>query len=74
MEAHGFASGPSVTFQKEAVRDQKFRRNSYFFIKLYEFLRFTREDEHELHGNMNKVYTEREHELQTMVNKTADFV
>ena len=38
------------------------------------WLRFTREDEHELHGNMNKVYTEREHELQTMVNKTADFV
>ena len=37
-------------------------------------VRFTREDEHELHGNMNKVYTEREHELQTMVNKTADFV
>ena len=38
------------------------------------WLRFTREGEHELHGNVNKVYTEREHELQTMVNKTADFV
>ena len=37
-------------------------------------VRFTREDEHELHGNVNKVYAEREHELQTMVNKTAVFV
>ena len=37
-------------------------------------LRFTREAEHELHGNVNKVYTEREHELQTMVNKAVAFV
>jgi hypothetical protein len=37
-------------------------------------VRFTREAEHELHGNVNKVYTEREHELQTMVNKAVAFV
>jgi len=37
-------------------------------------MRFTREGEQELHGNVNKVYAEREHELQTMVNKTAVFV
>lgn len=36
-------------------------------------MRFTHEGEHELHGNVNKVYTQREHELQTMVNKTGEF-